>query len=211
MIVLVTGHLGFIGQHLSRVLRERGDVVLGMDIREGAHRDVLRAELPDVDHVWHLAAQTNAQSENSWGDAQTNIMGTVRLLRKYGSRLTLASSAMVAQPSCPYAISKRAAEDYALYYGASVVRLPNVWGPGGHSAMDRFERSSVIEIRGTGEQRRTYAHVREAVEALLSAEQGETVVVSGETLTVNEVAARHPGKVRVSVPAARLDPMSVTQ
>jgi nucleoside-diphosphate-sugar epimerase len=66
-------------------------------------------------------------------------------------------------PLTPYAISKRAAEDYALFYGAAVVRFCNLYGAGGHGAIDRFRDGDRIEIRGSGEQLRTYAPVEDAV------------------------------------------------
>lgn len=205
--VLVTGHLGFVGQHLVRAFDHS---YVGIDLKDG--EDLLDCDLPDnVARVYHLAAQTNAQFADSYCDAEVNVLGTLRLLEKYGERVVLASTSMVNYPMCPYAISKRAAEDYARYYHAAIVRFPNLYGEGGHSVVDRFDTADVIEIRGSGEQRRTYAHVSEAVRALLGATPGVTTIVSGATLTVNQVARQHPNKPRIHVPASAIDLSEVVQ
>lgn len=193
MRVLVTGHVGFVGRYLVRALTDRD--VIGMDVLDTPPCDIVTDELPDdVDRVYHLAAQTNAQSTEAANDALVNVFGTVRLLEKYGSRVVLASSSMVNYPVCPYAVSKRACEEYAKMYGAAIVRFPNLYGEGGHSVIDRFFNDEELVIRGTGEQLRTYAHVSSAVRAMLMVHHGETYIVRGLDRTVNQLAARHPHK-----------------
>jgi nucleoside-diphosphate-sugar epimerase len=59
---LVTGHLGFVGQHLVRRLEQRRVEVIGIDLKDGA--DVNDCDLPVADRVFHLAAQTDAQSKD---------------------------------------------------------------------------------------------------------------------------------------------------
>ena len=46
MKILVTGHLGYIGQHLIKELENIGQVI-GIDLKEG--NDILDYDLPDVD------------------------------------------------------------------------------------------------------------------------------------------------------------------
>ena len=100
--VAVTGCLGFIGKHLTRMLLTRGDYVLGIDNETyAADLDALAAfqefsefkyvkadirtldRLPDVDAVLHLAAETHV--DNSIADptvfAETNYLGTANLLQ----------------------------------------------------------------------------------------------------------------------------------
>jgi nucleoside-diphosphate-sugar epimerase len=175
--------MGFIGRHLGR--RLDGNYI-GIDLRQG--KDILTCDLPDADRVYHLAANTAAADPEFVRSAEVNIMGTLRLLYRYGNRLVLASSSMVNYPHTPYAISKRAAEDYAAHVGAAIVRFPNVFGAGGHSVVDKFGAAAIAEVRGTGEQMRTYAHVSVAVDALLAAEPGKTLIVGGLDMTVNEIA-----------------------
>jgi nucleoside-diphosphate-sugar epimerase len=208
-LALVTGHLGFIGSHLVRAL-SNDYTVAGFDLKDGV--DICNQNfINGYDRVFHLAAQTDAQNTNAMADAYTNIFGTLNLLKAYGSKVVFASSSMVNQPECPYAISKRAAEDYARLYGAAIVRLCNIWGNGGHSVIDKFRASDRIEIRGNGEQKRTYAHVSTAVQALIAAQPGTTTILKGTDYTVNELASQFPGKKQVRVPAAMFDPMEVTQ
>lgn len=208
-MIVVTGHMGFVGKHLLNELR---GTIMGIDTKMG--EDILSCVLPDpekVDKVYHLAAQTDAQCYDLAKDAMINIMGTVRLLALYGSKVVLASTSMVNHPVCPYALSKRAAEDYARLHGAAIVRFPNLYGEGGHSVIDRFAEEDVLEIRGSGEQKRTFAHVSIAVTALLTAQPGRLSMVTGKVMSVNDAAAMHPDKPVRHVPASVLDPMEVIQ
>lgn len=195
--VLVTGHWGFVGGHLCKRL---GNVV-GIDLKDG--NDILTADLPQVDRVYHLAANTDAQSPDVAADARVNIMGTLRLLEAYGDRLVFASSSMVSYPTTPYGISKLAGEKYCRMYGAGVVRFCNLFGEGGHSVIDRFREGRGV-IRGSGSQVRTYAPVEAAVDALLSVKPGELVVLPGKDMTVNDVAAMYAGE-HPREPAGALD------
>ena len=203
-MILVTGHRGFVGSHLTSRLKDW----VGVDLVEG--RDILSAELPEVDRVYHLAANTDAQSPETVRDAEVNILGTLRLLERYGSRVVFASSSMINYPVTPYGISKLAGEHYARLYGAAVVRFCNLYGEGGHSAIDRFRDASEIQIRGTGEQVRTYAPVEHAVSALLEAKPGKTYVLSGTDFTVNDIAGMSDKPVR-RVPASPLDLLDARQ
>lgn len=199
MRVLVTGSEGFIGKHLVAALLARGDEVVGIDRANGT--DILRCDLPDADRVFHLAAQTDAYSRDAMGDAMTNIIGSLRIFERYGSKVTFASSAMVNYPQNFYAVGKSAAEHYARLFGAGIVRFCNITGHGGHSVMEKFAAADELTIYGTGEQRRHYADVSEAVRALIDCEAGEMTVLSGEELTVNQIADRFPKKSRRYLPA----------
>lgn len=204
MKVLVTGHRGFVGSHLTRRLKDW----VGIDLVEG--RDILNAKLPEVDRVYHLAANTDAQSPETFRDAEVNILGTLRLLERYGSRVVFASSSMINYPITPYGISKLAGEHYARLYGGAVVRFCNLYGEGGHSAIDRFREAPEIQIRGTGEQVRTYAPVEHAVSALLEVKPGQTYVLPGTDFTVTEIAGMYDKPVR-RVPASTLDLLDARQ
>lgn len=57
MDVLVTGSAGFLGRHFTRTLRDRGDLVIGIDILEGRDAlDVFRNAHKVYDLVIHCAA-----------------------------------------------------------------------------------------------------------------------------------------------------------
>lgn len=186
---VVTGSFGFIGRHLCRALRDRGVKVYEIDLFNGC--DINTCELPDADRVWHLAAQTDAYCKDAQSDAYNNIIGSLRIFERYGNKVVLTSSAMVNYPCNPYAISKRACEDYAKFFGAAIVRLPNVYGQGGHSLIDRCSEDSEIKVYGTGEQRRTYQHVSVVVDELLSVTPGSLKIVSGVNMSVNQIVAMY--------------------
>lgn len=209
--ILVTGHMGFVGQHLMRELFRRGALqVFCIDLTHGDN--ITNCRLPnEITKVYHLAAQTNAQSERAEADAYVNIIGTVRLLEKYGNRVVLASSSAINYPHTPYAISKLSCELYARMYGAAIVRFCNLYGEGGHSCWDVFERDHEITIYGNGEQVRTYAPVQRAVEELIDARPGVTRVLAGTDYSVNQLAAKYPHKTVRRLMARRHDPMRVTQ
>lgn len=210
--IFVTGDMGFVGKHFKRRLLEStwnnhiicADVVQGEDIRD--------CWLPDADRVYHLAAITDAQSADADSIYSVNVVGSLRLFERYKEKLVFASSSMANYPrSSPYADSKAVAEIAALKYGCAVVRFCNLFGPGGHSAVDKFRDGSEIVIRGTGEQVRTYTHVGHAVRAMVQARPGELKILEGQDWTVNQVAAMYPGKSVRREPMGPLDLMDGRQ
>lgn len=193
--VLITGDAGFIGSHLFRTLQRADHEVTGWDLKRGVDLTDPALSIPDrFDRVYHLAAITDALSTDVTAIMRVNVMGTARLLNIFGDRLVFASSSLVNFPYNPYAISKRTGEELCRLYNAAIVRLPNVFGPGGHSFMDRAEDDTVIRIRGNGAQLRTWARVDAAVLELIRAQPGETRVVPGYTCTIREIAERYRGR-----------------
>ena len=189
---LVTGDLGFIGQHLCRALNATGEYeVFGIDVKRGFQEDIRGCGLPPADVCFHLAAQTKAQSTDAWDDANTNIMGTIRILERYRDKVVFAASEAASNPVIPYAISKNACEHYCRLYKARLVRMCNITGPGGHGVFEAFAKADVLKIAGIGDQRRAYASVRHAVSAFLNAAiapPGAVFDVHGTELTVLEIA-----------------------
>ncbi len=189
-IALVTGDVGFIGSHLVLALRKRGDYhVIGLDWQRGPHEDIRTCDLPDADVCFHLAAQTNARSVDVITDAEINVLGALRILEHYRERVVFAAS--TAKPLIPYAISKLASEQYCRLYGARVVRMCNISGPGGHGVFEAFAHAAVLQIAGKGDQKREYASVNRAVAAFLhvaNCPPGYVTEVRGTELTVLEIA-----------------------
>lgn len=172
MKVLVTGGAGFIGRHTVQRLVETGEEVVVVDtgLAEISRKmdesvrcyavDIVSEELERIfaeerpDAVIHLAAQTSVRRSlhNPMGDAETNILGTIRLLqqcvRYEVRRIVFASSAAVygnpehlpigeAHATVPlsfYGVSKRVSEMYiqsfSERYGLdySILRYANVYG-----------------------------------------------------------------------------------
>ena len=162
MRALVTGCAGFIGSHLVDRLLQVGYEVVGIDcftdyysseikkanisnalarphfrLIEENILDIDRDKFPEVDHVFHLAAQAGVRA--SWGKnfeiyARNNIEATQRLLEFYKGgeiqKFVYASSSSVygeaelpmredslLKPVSPYGVTKLAAENLCnLYY-----------------------------------------------------------------------------------------------
>jgi nucleoside-diphosphate-sugar epimerase len=53
MIILITGHLGFIGSNLKSHLESLNHIVLGID--QKSSQDILTCDFPKCDVVIHLA------------------------------------------------------------------------------------------------------------------------------------------------------------
>jgi UDP-glucose 4-epimerase len=171
---LVTGGAGFIGSHLARVLINNGLEVIVLDnlsmgkrenVPEGAefvYGDVrsqtnVNNVIRGVELIFHEAARVSirASIKEFYEDAETNLMGTINLLRCcLGSevkKIVYASSMAVyadcsspvqitedykQQPISPYGISKLASEKYCLQFSKEtgivchVLRYFNTYGAG---------------------------------------------------------------------------------
>ena len=171
--VLVTGGAGFIGSHIVEALLQQGlevrvidnlstgkaenvppeAVLIKGDILD---EDAIAEAMEGVQGVIHLAARVAIRDSvaNFHEDAETNLLGTLKLLQQCGTRkierfLFASSMAVYAdsakpqpiseeyllEPISPYGISKLAAEKYvhllAKSYGmkANCLRFFNVYGP----------------------------------------------------------------------------------
>lgn len=172
MRCLVTGAAGFIGSHLCELLLEQKYQVIGLDdlsngkisniqsIKDNQnfhmiYGDIKKADLPEVDFVFHLAAKADIvpSIENPTGYHDTNVNGTLRLLEFYKNKnlkkfVYAASSSCygipyqyptpeeeACRPQYPYALTKWVAEQYVLHWSklykipAVSLRLFNVYGP----------------------------------------------------------------------------------
>jgi nucleoside-diphosphate-sugar epimerase len=91
MRVLVTGSAGHLGEALSRVLRERGHEVAGIDLKDSpyttvvgsvADRDLVRACVAGADAVLHAATlhKPHVESHSKQEFVDANVTGTLTLL-----------------------------------------------------------------------------------------------------------------------------------
>jgi nucleoside-diphosphate-sugar epimerase len=158
MKAVVTGGKGFIGSHLARSLRERGDDVVIVDLPEYDIKDadVLKKVFSGADVVFHMAALPRVQYsiEHPQETHDTNVNGTINVLLAardvkvnkvifsssssvYGNAKTIPifESATPA-PISPYALQKYIGELYCRMfsevYGLPTVSLRyfNVYGSG---------------------------------------------------------------------------------
>ena len=171
MRAIVTGGAGLIGSHVVDALVARGDEVAVIDslvhgkkenVSSGAQlhvRDV-REPVDDLfdevqpEAVFHLAAQADVRVsvEDPVGDAEVNVLGTVRILeaaRAHGAQVVFASTGGAiygecleaaredspCEPLSPYGTAKLAGEEYIRSYNRLygtrhiALRYGNVYGP----------------------------------------------------------------------------------
>lgn len=190
MKIVVTGHLGFIGSYLCKQID-----AIGLDIKEG--NDILECDLPDADIVIHLAAEPGVikSVEDPIKNARTNILGTIRLAKRYeNTRFIFASSGGTIQEKIisPYGLSKYCCEEYIkmLCNDYVILRFPNVYGKGSRSVIDKFLLND-IEIFGDGSATRVYAYIDDVVRAIKLAidwPKGLYKLGSPQEYTVLEIA-----------------------
>ena len=171
MRAIVTGGAGFIGSHVVDALLARGDEVAVVDsLVHGARENVgagaelhvrdIREPLDDLfdtvrpEAVFHLAAQADVRVsvEDPVGDAEVNVLGTVRILeaaRRHGAQVVFSSTGGAiygecveparedapCEPLSPYGTAKLAGEEYVRSFnrlhgtGHVALRYGNVYGP----------------------------------------------------------------------------------
>ena len=153
--ILVTGNLGFIGQHLCRKLVSLGYKFKGVDIKNGGDiRKLTPDDFEGIDYVFHLAAQARVQQsvDDPINTNSHNIDGTLNVLwcaKEAGVKRVIYSASssaygdqdklpltedMKPNPMSPYATQKLVGEMYcknfADLYDIETVSLRyfNVYG-----------------------------------------------------------------------------------
>lgn len=188
-MILITGHKGFIGSKLHKRIPE----AIGIDVRDG--NNLLTCPLPDVDVIYHLAAQSSVES--SWNDPLhdlDNIRLTARLVHRYpNAKIIYANSSASLDQSSPYGFSKWASGEYLKRFHPNYVNciFPNIYGKGSKSVVDIFKGKDEVAVFGDGTQTRDYVHVDDIVEGLLKAQHwltGDYYMGSGKSNTVLELA-----------------------
>ena len=206
--ILITGSRGAIGKKLKAKLPE------AIEIDRQLGFDLLTCDLPEVDIIYHLAAQTSVES--SWHDPlfdSYNYNMIVRLVQHYpGAKIIYAQSGASMEASSPYGFSKKVAGDYLKKFHSNWVScvFPNVFGTG-RSVVDYFKGKKEVIIYGTGENIRDYVHADDIVEGLLKAKDwpsGEYFMGSGVGTSVLELAE---GKVVNFQPARREQKESILE
>jgi nucleoside-diphosphate-sugar epimerase len=162
--VLVTGSEGFIGSLLVAKLKSKGYTIFEWDENNG-DISTTPIDLQDIDHVFHLAAQTFVPK--SWDEPysfyKSNTLGTVNVLEfcktkeisltfisayVYGAPNTLPiNESHELKPANPYMHSKILAESACKFYSdnfdvkVNIIRPFNIYGPG---QSDRFLIPEII-------------------------------------------------------------------
>lgn len=193
MKIFVTGHKGFIGTHLLRVLKDESIDVTGYDLKDGddiRDYDKMVEAMKGHDVVVHLAAFVSVPG--SWEDPRNcfdhNVMGTMNVVQaasEVGVKgIVYASSAAIYEgTSSPYALSKKIGEDILKSFrdkiGSISLRFFNIYGPGQNLEyagvipifQDNMRRTGAVTIFGDGKQTRDFIHVGDVVQAIFKATQ----------------------------------------
>ena len=187
----VSGHTGFIGQHLVGFLHHSAHKVtlINKDIVDGS------LELENIDHVFHLAAKTNIKE--SWEQIEkfslVNVQGMLKILeqaRIHKCSVTYLSTYMSSNESAeelrqlthrnPYTLTKSMGEELCRFYNKhhqvpiSILRLANIYGPRQKESFliphivkqlvsDNFQEITVETLL----PKRDYLYVDDTVQALM--------------------------------------------
>ena len=214
--VLITGHKGYIGQHLWQMIRKnRPDIELyGLDIIANG------GELCDITNMFncdtafhtiiHLAAlvRVGESVKRPTEYYHTNINGTINLLEKVRHHnFIFASTGTASNPDSPYAFSKRVAEDVVKEksYDYTIFRFYNVIGTDGfaptnpegillnllNASKEGFNLYGDDYNTKDGSCVREYVHVNDICAAIIKAidEPANNIenLAYGDTRTVKEI------------------------
>jgi len=169
--VLITGHKGFIGSHLKKLIPD----AKGMDLWDG---DDILMHLPKkkFTHVFHLAASRSVPIGEKYPKnfIDNNCWGTCRIMRAYpDARIINISSSSVNDVKSIYGATKAFGELMGnMHKNWLNVRLYNVFGEG-----QPFESGAVVPsfiksklkplevpvVNGDGKQKRDFTYVGDVV------------------------------------------------
>lgn len=148
--VVVTGSSGHLGEALVRVLRDRGDDVVGLDIRDGpyttvtgsvADRTIVRECVAGADAVLHAAAlhKPHVGSHGKRDFVETNVTGTLTLLEE-AVRASVGSFVFTSTTSAFGRALNPASGEPAAWITEDVVPRPkNIYGATKTAAEDLCE------------------------------------------------------------------------
>lgn len=183
--ILLTGHKGFIGSHLFK----QGFV--GRDIKVTPQDDICFPIHGEYDVIINCAAEMFVGGKMVW----TNVLGVENLIRhakKWNAKLIHFSTVGIYGKGF-YGLTKRIGEDLIEFHNSpdwTILRLTNVYGPGGSSPACQFERGEKV-IFGDGEHYKDHIHVRDVVAAVEMAIadnwKGDINLSSGKSHSINEV------------------------
>jgi len=169
MKILLTGHKGFIGQHLYNYLKINHKVI-GLDIQTG--NDLLACDLKyNVDLVIHLAGLSGVRDslERPTEYWEQNVIAGQRLFDYFkDTRILYASSSTAHEPwRNPYAMSKYSLEQVA-HSNSLGMRFTTVYGPNARESMliPRILRNDVPFINTN--HSRDFIHVDDLIRAINS-------------------------------------------
>ena len=190
MNVLVTGHAGFLGQHIGRSLSAEGIEWIGLDRTASASAknqiicDVrslpaISGQLPDFELIIHLASPVGVTDTSGQHTATVALRTHARLLyfsssEVFGEADRVIDHSTPLAPLSGYGEGKQAAERMitSLLDDAVVVRPFNVYGPGQRGGflvaniIRELQCNGTIRLVGGGRAIRQFTYVGDVVEAV---------------------------------------------
>ncbi len=192
----ITGSNGFIGSHLIKRLSENKNLTLFPFDKTKyslSSIDSLKDFVKDKDVIVHLAGLT--KTDNISDFYLTNTMGTLNLLeaisryakksihfifpssfavyKEIQKKELLTEEKTPALPRNHYGMSKLLAEEIIKYYNrkkkikTGILRLANVYGPGGKLFVEKISDGKEVLINGTGRQVRDFIYIDDVIEAFI--------------------------------------------
>jgi nucleoside-diphosphate-sugar epimerase len=191
--ILITGHRGWIGSNLVRLLDQNGIAWIGLDKKDGQDlgRDMspILSKLDEFDTIVHLAATPRIPASWLMADHyRNNNVGVTDMIANLcaakNKYLIFASSSSVYGngngPLNPYSWTKLAGEQSIEMYGRSrglvytILRFFTNYGEDDPSGLvigrwiDNERQGQPLMLRGTGEQSRDFVHVSDTAQAILT-------------------------------------------
>lgn len=223
--VLITGGSGFLGSHIADELSDRGYNVTITDLTESRwirndqkmlvgninDNQFLDKAMQGQNFVFHLAAlaDLNAAKTKPLETVETNVLGTVRLLKKAIQykieRFMFASTVYVySREGGFYRCSKQACENYIEEFNRTfgmdytILRYGSLYGPRANEANGVFRllteamESGRVTHHGTPADRREYIHVKDAAKLSVDALEVEfmnshLVITGNDTLKIEDL------------------------
>ncbi len=201
MKVLVTGHKGFIGTQIFKMVGEDGYDITGFDIGDPFPTE-------NYDFIVHFAARTLIRKSRElpyeyFCDGEDLTLRMLELARKTGARIVFPTSGSEVKATNPYSLSKKNAVNWIdLYnemYGVQsyVLKLFNIYGERSRKGIFYFFCNAALKgeeavIYGDGEHRRDFTHVSDVGKVVLeilrgSIRPGTYEVGTGIPTSVNEL------------------------
>lgn len=196
-MILITGHKGFVGGHLTKRLNKKDwvgfDLVDGQDIRNKYELAKLFA-IHRIDTVIHLAAEAGLRRGERYPDEYItrNIIGTRNLLEVaednnvkhfiffssssvFGGQTPPFNEQSLLQPDCVYGMTKAAGEVLCKIspIPTTIVRPFSVYGENGrgdqviYKWLNQIKAGEPISFYGNGKSKRGYVYVGDLVDGVI--------------------------------------------
>ena len=198
MRILITGHQGFIGSGLWNRLFLT-ETLHGIDIK--SCKNILTAELPEVDLVVHFAAKAGVREsvkdpKSYW---ETNVEGTKRILEHYqDTRVLVASSSSVYEPHLnPYSATKFITESIP-HPNCCFMRFHTVYNESARTGMF-FDKLFKGKVKYITEHERDFIHLEDMLDAIVSlidtpTASGTFDIGTGRTIKMSDICPDLPIK-----------------